>query len=294
MKVTNKAGLPGAIVEAVKNDDYDPGKADISCTTLIAPPRQRVLRKAHDGELVEDASDRIYALLGQSMHTILERAEPSALVEKRLYMKMGGWTISGQFDRISIRQVTLQDYKLSSVWEYMYGLKPDRIAQLNVLAELAHQNGMEDISKLEVVMIFRDWQKSQAKFKKEYPQHQVARLPVPLWDKERRLAYIAERVKVHQDAEKGVVVDCTDDERWLRDEAWAVMKQGRKSALKVEPTKVDAERWVLKNGYAATVSDEEIALNDDISIIHRPGVNTRCEAYCNVAQFCSQFKKITG
>lgn len=104
-RITNKLGLPEAIVEAVKNDPYDPGHADISATGLISPPRKRALERTHRNDMEEDASDRIWALIGQSVHTILERAEPSAIVEKRLYGRFGGWLVSGQFDRLTLRKV---------------------------------------------------------------------------------------------------------------------------------------------------------------------------------------------
>jgi len=276
MRITNKYGLPGALVEAIKNDSYDAGDSDISVTTLISPPKIRVLSKAHSGEMEEDASDRIYALVGQAVHSILERAEPSAIVEKRLYMDVLGWKVGGQFDRMTLRQVTLQDFKLCSVWEYIFGLKPERVAQLNVLAELCHQNGFTDIRKIEVVAIFRDWMKSKAKFDKDYPQAQVQRINVPLWDKAARLAYIKERVRLHQEAEKGRVIDCTASERWATDDTWAVMKGANKRAAKVCKSEHEAEEWI--NG------------RDGFSVQLRKGVSKRCEDYCPVKDWCDQYK----
>jgi len=278
MKITNKYGLPGALVEAIKNDSYDAGESDISVTTLISPPQIRVLSRRHYGEMEEDASDRIYALVGQAVHSILERAEPSAIVEKRLYMDVLGWKVGGQFDRMTLRQVTLQDFKMCSVWEVIYGLKPERIAQLNVLAELCHQNGFTDIRKIEIVAIFRDWMKSKAKFDKGYPQSQVQRISVPLWDKATRLAYITERVRLHQEAEKGRVIDCTASERWASDDTWAVIKGNNKRAAKVFRSEDDAKEWIGdRSGF---------------NIQFRKGVSKRCEDYCAVSKWCTQFKNL--
>lgn len=101
MRLSNKMGLPDALVRAIQNDGYNPGeKTDFSVTQLISSPRIRVLRKRHWHEIEDDVSDRIYSLLGQSIHTILERAEVSAHVEERLYAEVDGMTISGQFDRM--------------------------------------------------------------------------------------------------------------------------------------------------------------------------------------------------
>ena len=76
MKLTNKHGLPQAIVNAIKNDPYTPGKrADISVTRLIDAPQVSVLYRNHYKDIVEDVSNRIFSIMGQAMHHILERAE---------------------------------------------------------------------------------------------------------------------------------------------------------------------------------------------------------------------------
>src|SRR3990167_5596923 len=47
MKLTNKQGLPQPLVEAVRNDSYGRGDADISVTQLLAPPRKVALIHEH-------------------------------------------------------------------------------------------------------------------------------------------------------------------------------------------------------------------------------------------------------
>jgi hypothetical protein len=74
MKLTNDLSLPQPIVDAVAFDPYTQGDADISVTAMVAPVRQTTLLRFHDGELVEDASDRIWSMVGQVGHLILERA----------------------------------------------------------------------------------------------------------------------------------------------------------------------------------------------------------------------------
>ena len=85
MKITNKFNLPEAIYEAVKNDGYTRGDSDISVTQLIDSPYIRELKNNHNSEIEEDATDRIWSLLGQAVHTILERADTEDLKEERLY-----------------------------------------------------------------------------------------------------------------------------------------------------------------------------------------------------------------
>ena len=74
MKYTNKHDIPKEIIRAIENDQYDKGDSLISVTGLLQPPRIRLLNKEHQEELVEDYSDQIWKILGQSVHTILERA----------------------------------------------------------------------------------------------------------------------------------------------------------------------------------------------------------------------------
>ena len=75
MEFTNASNLPKAIERAVSNDPYDSSGSDISTTRLIAPPRIRVLEKRNYDLLEEDVADRIFSLLGQSVHHIIERAK---------------------------------------------------------------------------------------------------------------------------------------------------------------------------------------------------------------------------
>ena len=73
MKITNVLNLPQPIVDAVQNDPYDSGESDISVTRLISPPRQVALANEHGRKLTEDCADRLFSLMGQAMHHILER-----------------------------------------------------------------------------------------------------------------------------------------------------------------------------------------------------------------------------
>ena len=58
-------------------------------------------------EITADISERIWILLGQSVHTILERANEGrkdVLSELRMYSEVLGWTVSGQPDSLCGRK----------------------------------------------------------------------------------------------------------------------------------------------------------------------------------------------
>lgn len=284
MKLTNKLNLPQPIVDAVAGHDYVGGGSDtISVTTLIDSPLIARLKRDHWDEIEEDASDRIYALMGSAIHGILEKADKMAITEKRLTIEVNGVKVSGQLDRLALISndggITgcLQDYKVASIWEAIYGLKADRERQLNVYMYLLNQHGYK-VSKMQVVMIFRDWMKSRAINDPSYPQEQVAVIDVPIWPEDKQLAYIKSRIVIHKSKD---TPQCTEEERWQSKEKYAVMKTGRKSALRLLPTLEDAERWMIEN---VKPEDEK-----KCSIVRRPGVAKRCTMYCIVNKFCPYF-----
>ena len=282
MQITNNANLRDAIVRAVVNDPYPTrGTGDISVTRLIGPPQIRILERRHRDELTEDASDRIWALVGQVAHGILERAESVAITEERLFAELEGWTLSGQFDRLALLpDGRLQDYKVTSGWACLDGPKPEWTAQLNALRWLAAINDYPGIERLEIVAILRDWSRGKAKAGGNYPSQQVRVLPVPLWSLAQTRDYLIDRVHLHQLAETCVrtgraLPACTDAERWARPTTWAVRKPGRVSALRVFDNAADAADLAARTP-GGTVET-------------RPGESVRCADYCAVSAFCPQW-----
>ena len=217
--------------------------------------------------------------MGTAVHAVLEKAENSALTEKRLYAAYDGWVLSGQFDRMSLSQLTLQDYKLCSVWEGIFGFKFERVAQLNCLLQLATDNGFE-CKKLEVVAIYRDWMSSRARRGEEgYPKRQVERISIPVWNEDERLDYIKTRIRLHKESRTGgPVAACDDGERWYTGDIYAVKKRGLKRAVKggLYTNKKSAENRVEREGTGHYIE-------------FREGENKRCNDYCAVKSFCKQY-----
>lgn len=274
MQLTNVSGLPEPIVRAIANDGYSRGTARISVTQLIAPPRQVALMRTHWDDLDEDAGDRIFSLLGQAVHEILRRADMEALTERRLSVTVEGWEVSGAFDRLVFTpQGKMQDYKVTSVWAVRDGAKREWCEQLNTYAHLAREHGYA-VDALEVVAILRDWSKLRAQREADYPAQQVVVIPIELWPPERAAAFLADRVRAHQAAETALPA-CTDEETWRRPDVWAVMKDGRKSAVRLCETEADAR---------ALAGDTK-----GMSVVLRKGEAIRCQSYCAVARFCDQF-----
>jgi len=299
MKFTNASNLPKAIERAVSNDPYDSSGSDISTTRLIAPPRIRVLEKRNYDLLKEDVADRIFSLLGQSVHHIIERAKTrKELSEKRLFYKdekiTNGWTLSGAFDLLN-REGHLTDFKVTSAWQVVHALKdgkPDWENQLNVLDFLCRKNPNElinyktkiKVKRLSVMAILRDWSLFQTMKSDNYPKKQVAMIPIRRWTEEEQDNYVRERIKIHQNAEKVSKLPlCTATERWRKEDQFAVMKSGRKSALRLLDTKQLALDYL---------KSQNMVEGTGCSIVERKGEDVRCQHYCKVNEFCDYFMKV--
>ena len=99
MKITNIHGIPEPFVRAVQDDNYSRGASDFSATGLIRPPQIRHLEELHKDELSTDVTDMIAALMGNSVHSTLEKYAPeNALAEKRWFAEIDGVTVSGAID----------------------------------------------------------------------------------------------------------------------------------------------------------------------------------------------------
>lgn len=287
MKITNHHNLPATLLNAVLDDEYDKGDSVLSVTQLISSPRIVLLQDLNSDNLSVDLIDRVPALLGTAVHKIIEKGTkdlPNHVVEERLFAEVNGWKVSGAVDlQIDRGDGTweINDYKVTSVFSVMTE-KPEWEQQLNCYAYFARKVHGRNVTSLKIVAILRDWQRKQAELKPDYPAGQVCVVDIPVWSQEQQELFVNDRVNLHQQARKLVdsgdlIPYCDDKERWLRGETWAVMKEGRKSAIKLHESKDEAERSAAQLGAGHRVE-------------HRPGNPIRCSGnYCLVSQWCRQW-----
>lgn len=275
MKLTNRANLPEAFVNAVKNDGYTKGDADFSITELMDSPKSVALKKRHWDEIEEDVQDRVWSLFGQVTHTILERANKTAVAERRLSIEIEGLKVSGGMDLYDVGG-TLTDYKTTSVWSLIYDGPQKWERQLNAYAHLLRVHGHK-IESLQAVALLRDWSRRKANEDESYPQAQVVNVPITLWAPEVAEKFLRERVILHKQARlTGVLPDCTEYEQWVRGEKWAVKKEGGKRAVKGGVFDTEAEALAFKG------------FDKGLVIEHRPGTPNRCLNYCAAFPWCPQ------
>jgi hypothetical protein len=260
---------------------YTKGNANISCTELLNSPRIVQLKRKHWESIEQDVSEMVWALFGSAVHNILEHGKDAHhLVEQRLFAETDGWKISGAIDLQEVEEdgIIISDYKVTGAWSVM-NEKDDWHNQLNVYAWLVEKVKKEPVKKLQIIAIIRDWAARDAE-KEGYPSAPVATIDIPLWPMEKRQQYVEDRIRMHSEAyfeseTEGDIPPCTPQDMWEKPTMYAVKKEGGVRAKSVHKTKEDAEAALPEKGHFIEI---------------REGERTRCEKYCQVNSFCSQYQ----
>jgi hypothetical protein len=283
MKFTNKHGLPDPVVRALTSFENGEKVEGLRVTTLIDSPRISQLRQTHAADIIEDVSDMVWKVMGTAIHEVFERAASNAYVsEERLSHTVDGTVISGaidyQFEEDG--EIDLKDYKSTSVFSVLMGDKPEWEKQINTYAYLIrHAKGLK-VRSASVVAVLRDWRKSDAERRGDYPVSPITEIKIRLWPDEEQDAFVRERVRLHRVAELEKdfgLPPCTPEEQWAKPAKWAVHKGKNKRALKLFDTENEAQVFAGQS--------------EDRSVTERPATLTRCENnYCRVADFCDQWR----
>lgn len=289
--ITNETGLSAAVYAAVANDTYSKGRADISVTDLLAPPRMVTLKVQHKDSLVEDVADMAARFIGTTVHDELEKHKQTEESETRVFIDVAGWVVGGKPDHFDPTTGHLQDYKTIKASEYMYGLKEERTQQLNIYAEMLRLNGYE-VNKLSAILFIVDFSWPAQERDRRYPPRSIVEVPIEMWPRERTQQFIRDRVAVHR-AARVALPECTNEEKWQHDD-YAIKRDGTKNALKVFKSSdgyglLDAETWGIEQGIAE-MAEGGVVWAKDHSVEQRVGRPTRCRWYCSVASVCDAYQ----
>ena len=277
MNITNMHGAPESILQAVTADPYTKGEADFSVTELIKPPQINRLWAEHENKISMDVRDEFWKLLGRGVHNVLEQYSDGGVSEERHFAKVGDLTVSGAIDLVSNGMVT--DYKVTSTYSVMKGLKPEWEQQLNMYSWLLRQNDISS-SSLRIVALCRDWIKSRSDRSQKYPASPIVILPVPKWPDEQQDQYIEERVRVHMDES---TIPCTSEERWARGKYMVTGTDVKLKKPKLFDTLMEASVW--------TQGKENPVKGIAYQITETTPTYVRCEGnWCGVRDFCPQYQ----
>ena len=280
MITTNKMNMPAAFVNFVSNTRHNaPGT--LSATTLLQGDKQIVLFDRHFDELEQDAADLVWATFGTAFHSVMEKQNDDAFKEEGFEVQIDKWKVTGRVDRYDLENEVLEDWKTASVWKVIYGDFKDWKAQGLTYAWLMKQNGL-NVKKCRFVALLKDHSKTDAKRKPDYPQKPVFIYEFDVTDADLEATEERIRAKIKSITEAYKLGDddippCSEEERWATATKYAVMKEGRKSALRVFDDYASADNFVLD-------------MPEHCFIEARPGESKKCADYCPCAEFCSFYR----
>lgn len=297
IRYVNKTGMPEALHAACSRMDRERVPGEFSVTELIGPPRIRQLLRTEDVEL--DSSSGLWALLGMGVNLALDKYAGDTIngpadfvLQPEFKHRIDGVLVVGHPDVVVPSTLTIRDWKVCSAWVWsLGGQKAEWEAQLNSYAYLARRSSSferEDESvaelpvdpkRLEITMIFRDWSASKVRPDGDYPDHWTKTVSMPLWPDQQAEEFLRNRIRLHREAES-VLPDCTDHERWHRPGGVAVMKKGRKRALRVLDDEVEARMWAEQNGEGG------------LYLERREGKDVRCLSWCPARSVCSHAQSL--
>lgn len=281
MRVSNRLGLPQAFINALNLERHN-AEGEISATTLLKGACETVLTDRHFDEIEIDVADCVWQIWGSAVHLIFEKAGIEGFTEEKFTVSVSNSKVTGRVDLYDLENETVYDWKTASVWKVRFNDFSDWDKQGLIYAWLMKQNGLK-VKEIRFVALLKDHSKSKARQDSFYPQkpaivHIVKVTPKALEEIEtfiKRKVAEFELAKMLPDTE---LTPCTKEERWATDDKWAVIKSGRKSALKVCNSEKEAQEYI------------KILGGTDIEF--RKGESKKCKDYCICKEFCTFYKQI--
>lgn len=284
MKVTNEMNLPEAFVKAVSVERHNKSGC-YSATTLNKGAKETILQERHWDELTEDASDNVWAVFGTAVHAILENESDENFHEERFEVKVGSSTVTGIVDSYDMKNGIINDWKTASTYKVTMGDFSDWYNQGMTYAWLLSKKGLE-VRKCRFIALLKDFSKSKAKTTAGYPKRPVYVYEFDvtaeaLKEAEKRIVAKVAELERCSGLPDDDIEPCSKAERWTADEKWAVMKDGRKTAVKLFDNEAEAEKMAAELGKGHRVE-------------HRRGVDRKCEDYCSCCGFCNYYRATHG
>ena len=280
MQIYNDINISDEIFKSIEKYFYKRDKIkddfDYSITELIDSPRIVQLRRRYDSEISVPVSSLFPSWYGNVIHDTLQSIRTS----KRVNEVINGKLISGEYDYF--HKGVLKDYKTTSVWKYILGDLSSWSTQLNCYSYFLRD---KKVDKLFIEAFFLDWNNNESLRIGNYPKAPQLKIPIYKMLDEYVFYYLVVRIDEH---EKNVVFydeelsDCTSEEMWEKNATFAVKKEGQKKALRVLSSLEEAEEW----------ADRKMReKKDNLFIEERPGERVRCERFCQVKDFCNQYRE---
>tara|TARA_B100000809_G_scaffold79033_1_gene76993 strand:+ start:2222 stop:3229 length:1008 start_codon:yes stop_codon:yes gene_type:complete len=217
----------------------------------------------------------------------LKDDETAVYVEQRVEKEVPGvrdssgapFIISGQYDLVL--DGTLNDFKSTSVWSYIYESNVDSyIKQGSIYKWLSPDKITSDY--VNISYIFTDWSAVRAREKKDYPQFKAITRKYSLWSTEETENWIKNRVEQLinlWDTPQEGLPECTEEELWATETKYKHYK--------------DSNSTRATNGGTHTSMDDALKFQAQKGggiIKTIPGEVKHCR-YCPIQPICTQSQK---
>lgn len=285
MKITNKLNLPEPFVSAVTRE-YQYKDKQYSATAINGGTCEAILKRRHNDEIEQDVSDMIWLIFGTAVHSVLENAQETVdqLKENKIVVEIfDGYKLSGIFDLYDDSTGTVTDYKTASVWKVIHNDWNDYRQQTLIYVWMLRKIGFTNAHRGEIVAMLKDHSKTKAKTDSSYPQNPAFKIGWDFTDKDLKsveefiMAKFSE-IEICESVSDDQLPPCSPAERWREETVYAVMKEGRKSAVKKCDSREEAEERVANLGAKHYVQE-------------RPGRDKKCDEYCTVNKWCPYYKR---
>ena len=211
----------------------------------------------------------------------MEKYEDGNFHEEKFDIAVSKSRVTGVVDSYDMERGIINDWKTASVYKIMKGDFSDWYKQGMTYAWLLKQNGL-DVRCCRFIALLKDHSMTKAETDSSYPQAPVFtyEFEVTPEELEQTGARITAKVKDIEAAEllgDDDIAPCTAEERWADSDKYAVMKNGRKTAVRVFD-QLEA---------AANCAGE---LGNSYYVETRPAVSRKCGKYCLCKDFCSFYR----
>jgi hypothetical protein len=288
MKITNNFNLPEGFEKAVLTERHNkPGC--ISATTLIQGIKQIVLTERHWEELEDDVADRVWAIWGAAVHSLLEHEGENDFTEQEMSYKVENISVTGRIDNYNMATGTVCDYKTASVNKVKFKDFNDWYLQGMIYACLLTRNNFR-VERCRFIALLKDYSRTEARYDYQYPQKPVFIYEFQVMAEKlfKISAFIRNKVGEYRkcmNLPDDGIPSCLPEERWEKATKYAVMKTGGKRAIRLLDNKeaVDTMTAELGEGHYTEI---------------RLGESIKCQSFCLCCEFCNYYrdhvKPVTG
>lgn len=317
LKYTNQHDLSLALAVFLMYDsyDHDPRPNVISATAILRSLRQIILMiQNKSAEKEVDISDLISSRMGSAIHdgcelawtdkenvanalrvlgasdTAIQRVKinPKQLgpndvpvyVEQRAERALLNFIITGKFDLVL--DGTLNDYKSTSVWTYIYDSNADNYTKQGSIYKWLNPTKITS-DYINIHYIFTDWSASKARQDKSYPQQRALTKKYPLMTLEETESWLMQKLNQLEQMmhfSQDQLPDCSDEELWATDPVYKYFKNPAKREKSTKNFNSMDEALIRKS------EDGDVGV-----IVTVPGEVKACR-YCAVVNICSQAEKL--